>query len=497
MGKFDRLKSISVLYVEDSKFLSKTMTRVIDKIFYKVYVAHNGHEGLEMLEKHKDEIDLIITDLIMPFMDGIEMVEKIRANENEIPIIITTGSADIMEKEKLIDLMIDGFLSKPVDMFKLLKRVNKIVENLFIKRELIAKKEMIENDVIYFEIDTNGMFTYVSKPFEKISGYKKDEVVGKLISILYDMDKSQDIYDEIWGKLELTKHWSGEVEYKKKGGGHYMLESLISPRYFRKRLVGYNSTNIDVTELHAKSQELSIKSRQAAMGEMIAMIAHQWRQPITSIGMISNNLLFDLTMDELENDELSRSLNSINGHVEYLSKTIDVFRNFLQESKKKERFLLEDAINESILAVQEQFKSKEIALSFENRCKNIILYTFKNELIQSIMNILANAKDALEELGNKEFLKTVILCEENSEAVFIKVSDNAGGIKEELLSKIFEPYFSTKKAKNGTGLGLYMTKTIVQDNLGGKLSVKNIQDGAEFTIELSKKGCSDGKRDNS
>jgi len=493
LGKFDRLKSITVLYVEDSRFLAKSTMAIIEKIFNKVYIAYDGQEALEVLEKNKDEIDIIITDLIMPVLDGINMVEVIRKKGCTIPVVVTTGFNDILAQEKIIELSIEGFLSKPIDMFKLLKRVNVIVDSLFIKRELATKKEMIDNDIIYSETDANGIITYVSKPFEKISGYTKEELIGKAHSILKDFNTMPDLYKHMWQTLKSLKQWQGELRNRRKDGSFYIVNIIISPMYFRKKLTGYSATCIDVTELKLKSQELQAKSKQAAMGEMIAMIAHQWRQPITSIGMISNNLRFDLMMDELDKNILKESLNNIDSHVKYLSNTIDIFRDFLKKSKNKEEFIVTESILEAISVVKEQCKKKNIVVAFNNNGIDLNMNTFKDELIQAMVNILTNAQEALVD-NNIADPKIDILCEEDSKFIYIKISDNAAGIDKEVLPKIFTPYFSTKTDKNGTGLGLYMTKTIVEGNLDGTLSVKNINGGAEFTIELPKydKGCCSG-----
>ncbi len=239
MEKFKRLKSITVLYVEDSKFLAKATLRVVENYFNKVYVAYNGQEALELLQKHKNEIDIIITDLIMPVLDGIEMIELIRKDGYSIPIIITTGYDDALALEKIIELSIEGFLSKPIDTVKLLERVNKVVDSLFVKRELATKKEMIDKDIIYSETDENGIITYVSKPFEKISGYTKEEFIGKTHSILKDKNTSASLYTDMWNTLKSSRQWQGELTNRRKDGSSYTINSIMSPIYFRDKLIGY------------------------------------------------------------------------------------------------------------------------------------------------------------------------------------------------------------------------------------------------------------------
>lgn len=485
MENFNQLKSVTVLYVEDSKFLAKATNRVIEGYFNKIYIASNGQEALDLLQEHKNEIDIIITDLIMPVLDGIEMLEIVRKNGSSIPAIITTGYDDALTLDKLIDLSIDGFLSKPIDPIKLLQRVNKVIDSLFIKRELAIKKEMIDKDIIYSETDEKGFITYVSKPFEKISGYTKDELIGKTHSILKDKNSNETLYNDMWNTLKSSKQWHGEITNRRKNGSSYTINAIMSPIYFREKLIGYSATSIDITELKNKSKELQAKSKLASMGEMVSMIAHQWRQPIASIGMITNNLHLDLMMDELKKDTLEDSIYNIDQHVKYLSKTIDIFRGFLKDTKPKEVFTMKESINEALLAIQEGAKEKNIVINIENRCAKFEMNTFKDGLIQAMINILTNSKEALIR-KNIALPKIDIFCYEDENYIYIKISDNAGGIEDEILPNIFTPYFSTKTNKNGSGLGLYMTKTIVEDALDGTLHIQNIKDGVEFTIGLLK-----------
>lgn len=144
---------------------------------------------------------------------------------------------------------------------------------------------------------------------------------------------------------------------------------------------------------------------------------------------------------------------------------------------------MKNILDEILLLVKEECKSNEIIIEVNNECKNFELVTFKDELTQAIINIVTNSKEAL--LEHKVIAPKInIVCKDNAQALYIAIADNGGGIKEEILPKIFTPYFSTKTEKNGTGLGLYMTKTIIEENLDGELSVENKDDGVIFTIIL-------------
>lgn len=486
MKIFSRLKNISILYVEDSKTIREAMIHKLEDIFEKIYVAVNGQEGLEMLQKHEDEIDLIITDLIMPVLDGPEMIKEIRRRRCKVPIIVTTSNSELLELDSVIEYGIEGFLTKPIDLVKLLARVNSVVTSIFQTRELKLKKQMIDNNIIYAETDEEAKITYVSKPFENITGYKSDELIGKTFGILKSNQNQNELYIDMWDKLNSKQQWQGELVNKRKDGSFYTINLVIFPMYFRKKLIGYSSISIDVTELKEASIKLQHISRHAAMGEMISMIAHQWRQPITTIGMIANNINFSIMMGELDEDTVKQNLYSIDSQVRYLSNTIDIFRNFLKKDKKKEEFDMQELLDELVSLIKDDLSSCNIELNVLNNINKYKGYTYKDELIQAMINIITNAKEALLECNVRK-PKIDIVCYDDKKSIFIEIYDNAKGIEEQNLSKLFTPYFSTKTAKNGTGLGLYMTKTIIEESLDGEISVKNLQEGgAMFSIKLQK-----------
>ena len=244
-----------------------------------------------------------------------------------------------------------------------------------------------------------------------------------------------------------------------------------------------NRVEKSVKQIRENEKMLISQSKQVIMGEMIEMIAHQWRQPITSIGMIANNILFDMALGEVKETDLKVSVDKINSQVMHLSKTIDDFRDFFKESKTKNSTNFIEIFEGAMLIIDKQLQKHDIETVLINKNDKISFYTYKNELIQVFLNILGNAKDAFD---NKSIQKKqiIITMYANDNDISISIEDNAGGIQKELLEKIFEPYFSTKMKKNGTGLGLYMSKIIVEEHLHGSLNVKNSKNGAVFEITM-------------
>lgn len=236
---------------------------------------------------------------------------------------------------------------------------------------------------------------------------------------------------------------------------------------------------VEVAAQREKEKMLVQQSKMAAMGDMISMIAHQWRQPLNQMSYVLMNI--DGAYDErtLSRDYLDTKLKEGENLLEYMSHTIDDFRDFFKPDKEKEELNLCDLVNSAISLIEKGLEKNNITLEKKYTCeRKIPLY--KNEMIQVLLNLLKNAQEALEDT-EKATIK-VCICEEDSLAK-ISISDNAGGIKEENMQKIFEPYFSTK-SHQGTGLGLYMSKMIIEEHMNGDLRVENTQEGAEFIISL-------------
>jgi len=231
-----------------------------------------------------------------------------------------------------------------------------------------------------------------------------------------------------------------------------------------------------------QQQKFLEQSRLAQMGEMISMIAHQWRQPLTAIGMIANNLSLDLEMDMYEKESSTKELELINKQVQFLSETIDNFRYFYKPNKEGSIQSIDKPIVQSLNIIRASLVSDGYEI-VENYESTALIPLSSNEFMQVILNILKNAQDNFKEKSIKEG-RITIHTQDQTEGVYIEICDNGGGIPNKVLPKIFDPYFSTKDAKNGTGLGLYMSKTIIEEHLHGKLDAINRDTGACFTIFL-------------
>ena len=235
-------------------------------------------------------------------------------------------------------------------------------------------------------------------------------------------------------------------------------------------------------ELLKKEEMLFIQSKNAAMGEMISMIAHQWRQPISAIAMDANNILVDIELEALDATTLKETSLNIIDKTKELSKTIDDFRDFIKPDKRKEKLLASSIIQNALGIIGSSLTNNTIALKVDI-VDDKIIQIYARELMQALINIISNAKDTLVQNGVKN--RSITITQEiKNEQIIITICDNGGGIEDSIKDKIFKPYFSTKKELNGTGLGLYMSQLIVEKHLGGSLTFSNKNGGTCFEIRL-------------
>jgi signal transduction histidine kinase len=234
-----------------------------------------------------------------------------------------------------------------------------------------------------------------------------------------------------------------------------------------------------VEENTKKDQLLQQQSKLAAMGEMIGAIAHQWRQPLNALAINVQNLEDDYEDGLLDEKFLNEFIEKNMKTIQFMSKTIDDFRNFFRVDKKKKDFNILNAVK-SVIDIQEaQLDSHGIKIQIDG--EDFLFNGYESEFKQVILNIINNAKDAIIEKGVKEG-KIKITLKDNT----ISIQDNGGGIPEDIKMRIFEPYFTTKEPGHGTGMGLYMSKMIIEKNMDGKIEVVDTEDGAIFIIKLQR-----------
>ncbi|WP_320035901.1 response regulator [Halarcobacter sp.] len=369
--------NLKIVVIEDDEFLLNKIARVLKREIMSVYTFKNPVEALEKIPELAP--DIIVSDINMPEINGIELYKILKDQNIEIPIILASAFSEPEYFIEAIKLKVKNFIVKPIDLDDLIQELK-----LF-EKELQSTEEQLQ----------------------------------------------------------------------------------------RERM-------------------LVIQSKMAAMGEMLGNIAHQWKQPLNTISICASNLKIQKEMGYIQDKDnvLDDMTENISKSIKYMTDTINDFQNYLKPNKLETCFYLKDTINKVESLVSALCKTNSIQI-IKNIKNDVHLCSFQNELIQVLINIIKNSIDELIHLDNDDRIIKIDIYSED-EAQVIIIHDSAGGIPENIIKKVFEPYFTTKK-EEGTGIGLYMSKQIVSGHLNGTIEVSNekfIVDnkehvGAKFILKLN------------
>ncbi|PUE65916.1 hypothetical protein B0174_03395 [Arcobacter caeni] len=233
-----------------------------------------------------------------------------------------------------------------------------------------------------------------------------------------------------------------------------------------------------------QEQILIQQSKLASMGEMIGNIAHQWRQPLAQISAIHMNMKVTYDFDKFTKEYMESKIKEANKLTAYMSQTISDFQNFFKPQGEKEVFSIEKACRDAYFILESSLKAHGIKVIF-HITQDVTINGYKTEYSQVILNLLSNAKDILIERQIKN-PKIELEIKDGNHFALVKIKDNAGGVDTSIIDKIFEPYFTTRHQTQGTGIGLYMSKNIIERNMHGYINVVNVEDGALFTVKVDK-----------
>ena len=337
---------------------------------------------------------------------------------------------------------------------------------------------------IFLEVSNPFLLLSLSIPVAIFVTSQKDMIYGTLFSVVATVVTSYSVYVGI-GAFHSSSTLDNTINYNLFIFSHIVI-ILIFGVLFEEKRRHEETLHALIEEEVSKNKEQQLlmfqQNRLAQMGEMISMIAHQWRQPLNNLSLMNQLLVSRFDKNRLDEAAVLHFKSNSKNQIDLMSKTIDDFRNFFRSEKEKEEFIVNDMIQSALDMTKEIYTSSDIEISFhsESRFKT---YGYPNTLAQAILNIINNAKDALldSDIENK---KIEIILSSSEDVISINIKDNAGGISEHIIDKIFDPYFSTKEDKNGTGLGLYMAKMIINEQGNSNISVKNDADGANFTISI-------------
>jgi len=410
-------KTIKVLYVDGDTKHRESAFGVFKIFFHDIETAQNGEEGFQKFLDNK--YNLIITDINMDSLNGIEMIKKIRDISKDITILIMSSEEDKKHFMDLIKLGVDGYLLKPVEVKQFVEVIQKVIEKFKNKQELFEYKNNLE-DII------------------------KEKTI------------------ELTKKNELLK---------------------------KNELILHERINSEVQKNEEKNKQLFLQSKMASMGEMIGNIAHQWRQPLSCISVGVTGIQLQKELDILDDETFYSVCKEVNENAQYLSSTIDDFKNYIEGNSKKDSFPLIQCIRSLLNLMASSYKNNNIEVHIDIS-DDITVYGCINELQQCLINLFNNSVDILSTVDEIRYIEISAFKKEDTTIVVFK--DNGGGIDEEIIHKVFEPYFTTKHKSQGTGLGLNMTYNMIHRSFNGNIRVKNIifpykdieYQGAQFTLTL-------------
>ncbi|WP_457743853.1 PAS domain S-box protein [Sulfurimonas sp.] len=385
-------------------------------------------------------------------------------------------------------LLYDEF-NKPLYFLKIVRDISQLkllMYQLELEKEKFEKMiEFAPIPILIYDEDKNILL--VNKVFTDTLGYKLDEIptISSFIKKIFSYEKNlQNINKYYDNPTKMQNHKQVMLTKEDKKKVEIINAVALSNNNMTDKKI-YMLSMLDITDMQKKDELMLAQSRQAAMGDMLAMIAHQWRQPLSVIAMVANNLQVDMELQgQIKPQELSNLINTLNHQTQYLSQTIDDFRDFFKPDRKKEHITIIDIIQRLQNLTQKALEDNNIRFTVDNKLE-VTLYTYPNQLIQVLINIINNAKDALNENEISEPHIDITVKQINKKFI-IEVCDNGGGLNASIKDKLGEPYVTTK-SKNGTGLGIYMSKIIMEKQLHGELIWETDEKGCCFSLIMPMK----------
>jgi len=507
-----------VLIVDDAPANIHMFTTML-KDDYTIIAATSGEKAIKLAQK-EPKPDIILLDIIMPNMDGYEVCKVLKEDSNtkDIPVIFVTSLNSIEDQEKGLAMGGVEYITKPISKNIVKHRINThlkitsidIKENQEANNQIKSNNIMNQNKKSILVVDDapeniqviveilkqeykvsvatsgqkaldmidNGLLPdmiLLDVVMPQMDGYEVCKIIKKKnkhipIMFLTILENGKDIVKG----LEL-----GAVDYVSKPVEPTVLKARIKTHLELQELQNYL-----INDIKNKNELLIQQSKFAMLGEMFENITHQWIQPLSIISMSVGNIQLQKDLDTLDDDTLFNSIEDIDNSTNLLTQTVNDFRDFLNINKTTKVFDLRILVSKSIRILKKKFEKKDVNVInlIKDECQ---LNSYENYIIQVLMNLLNNAIDQFKDDKDKKNTITIdIKTGENN--IILYVADNAGGIENTNKDIIFDKYYTTKKETGGTGLGLFMSKMIIEKKLKGDISVKNIDGGTTFKINIPK-----------
>ncbi len=478
--------------------------------------------ALELLER--GEYDLCLLDLGLPDSHGMATLERLVAGFPALPVVVLTGNEHTGLAEQVIQHGGQDYLSKADAEPRLIERA--IRHAISLKRKelaLKASRDRVElilsaSEIGLWDWDIPGNRVHWDSHAYAMLGYARDAfaVSYEVWQSLLHPDDRERCHRDVQQQLAEGATFIIQFRARTADGRWLWLEGRgrvveADAHGAPRRMVGTH-LNIDQREqyreqLEVLNQELEARveeelernraqeqlmmqqSRFIQMGEMLSMIAHQWRQPLNAVSLAAINLSMARELGELDPDKVGQQADFIQQQVGLMSSTIDDFMDFFRPEYQAETFAIGaviDSVHE-IVGAQLQSRNIDYRVIFAPGCAEVVLQGQKNELAHVLLNLIVNSRDAFETVQQPQMAITLeVTCD--AQQLCLTLADNAGGIPPESLDRLFDPYFTTKPHGKGTGIGLYMSRTIIERNYQGQIDVANRAGGAVFTLRLPRPG---------
>ena len=500
-----------ILVIEDSRIINNVVTRELKKFKFNVTQAFNFKEAKESLENNN--YNLIILDLHLPDGEGSELIANIQSL-TKTKVVVLTSLQDEQLREELFQYGILDYIIKDKNLIYSIFEIVKIIQNIIAKNKekvliiddskfickqvktileprnykltsaysaKMALEKLREDDfkLIILDMELPDMHgsklleiirknkKFIGVPIIVLSGTSTPEIVRNVLKNgANDFLKKPFVFEEFILKIDL---W---VDYFKKS-------KELDEQKLKLKFVNENLENLVLEEIEKNRQKDKImfaQSRQAQMGEVLGMVAHQWKQPLNAISMSTDLIELKVQKNALDIDSARKITVKVKKYIKHLMQTMEDFQSFFSPQKEMIESDFKIIFYKALTLIEDILRIKKIEVIFEVDTLKTFK-TYENEIVQVVLNLMKNAQDIIEEKKiQNPYIKV------NIKDTTITIEDNAGGIPKDAINKIFEPYFSTKDKKKGTGIGLYMSQIIVEEHCKGKLSVENTSEGAKFTI---------------
>jgi PAS domain S-box-containing protein len=517
-----------VLLADDNADMREYVRRILAPE-YEVCVVPDGESALAAARQQTP--DLVLSDIMMPRLDGLGLLRALRADPDTrtVPFIFVSARAGDDARVGGLEAGADDYLVKPFSSRELLARVRSNLELTRVRTEAISSKQealgaiklletvreseerfrTLANAIpqLCFSANGDGWVSWYNQRWYEYTGSTPEQLEGWGWQSVHDPEVLPQVIKE-W-KVSIATGSPFEMEFPLRGrDGQFrpFLARAIPVYDVGGNVFQWFGTCTDITErkaaekalenlnaelearvaertaeLREKDEILIQQNRQAAVGEMLGNIAHHWRQPLNVLALVIQQLLIDYEMDAFDIGLLDERVSKCMEVISHMSRTIDDFRNLFLK-KDKVQFKAEETIRKTLSFIQHSLGTDQLTTEIVAESDPVI-YGAPSEFAQVLINILINAKDIFTERTVGDPKVTITICSEGGSAVVV-IRDNGGGIPDAIIKKVFDLYFTTKGPQHGRGIGLFMSKMIIEKKMGGKLSVGNVAGGAEFRIEV-------------